>query len=196
MRICGIDTGIRGGIAFYDVAEGEFFGSSLPRTERVVDIVDIPTIDDDGPFRFVNVRRLSVLLKKYRPDHVFMEAVHAMPAIGHKGGKRRTMGASGAMNFGDARGSIRSTVLLHGCDPVLVQAQAWKKAFRLVGPDKEQSRLRALQRMPSAAPYLKRKMDHGRAEALLIAIYGAAKVLGAKRAEQWNARQLQEGART
>jgi len=50
-----------------------------------------------------------------------------------------------------------------------VRPALWKKAFSL-GKDKEASRLRAMQLFPSAD--LRRKRDHGRAEALLLAWYG------------------------
>jgi crossover junction endodeoxyribonuclease RuvC len=45
----------------------------------------------------------------------------------------------------------------------------WKRSLAL-GKDKEASRLRAMQLYPGAA--LRRKRDHGRAEALLLASYG------------------------
>ena len=50
-----------------------------------------------------------------------------------------------------------------------VRPSVWKKAFSL-GKDKEASRLRAMQLFPQAD--LRRKRDHGRAEALLLALYG------------------------
>jgi len=50
-----------------------------------------------------------------------------------------------------------------------VRPQIWKKAFGL-GKDKEASRLKAMQLYPGAD--LRRKKDHGRAEALLLAFYG------------------------
>jgi len=50
-----------------------------------------------------------------------------------------------------------------------VRPVVWKKAFSL-GKDKEASRLRAQQLFPAAD--LRRKKDHGRAEALLLAWYG------------------------
>jgi crossover junction endodeoxyribonuclease RuvC len=49
-----------------------------------------------------------------------------------------------------------------------VRPAIWKKAFNL-GKDKEASRLRAMQLFPSAD--LRRRKDHGRAEALLLAYY-------------------------
>jgi crossover junction endodeoxyribonuclease RuvC len=50
-----------------------------------------------------------------------------------------------------------------------VRPQVWKRALRL-SKDKEASRLRAIQLFPGAD--LRRKKDHGRAEALLLAYYG------------------------
>jgi hypothetical protein len=50
-----------------------------------------------------------------------------------------------------------------------IRPHIWKKALGL-GQDKEASRLRAMQLFPSAE--LRRKKDHGRAEALLLALYG------------------------
>ncbi len=50
-----------------------------------------------------------------------------------------------------------------------VRPAIWKKVFNL-GKDKEASRLRAMQLFPGAD--LRRKKDHGRSEALLLAWYG------------------------
>jgi hypothetical protein len=50
--------------------------------------------------------------------------------------------------------------------PTRVQPQIWKRALGL-GKDKEQARLRAMQLFPQAD--LRRKRDHGRAEAILLA---------------------------
>ena len=50
-----------------------------------------------------------------------------------------------------------------------VRPGVWKKALGLRS-DKEQARLRAMQLYPGAD--LRRKKDHGRAEALLLAWYG------------------------
>ena len=51
-----------------------------------------------------------------------------------------------------------------------VRPALWKTAIGLRGKDKEASRLRAQQLFPTAD--LRRKKDHGRAEALLLALYG------------------------
>ena len=55
----------------------------------------------------------------------------------------------------------------------LVAARSWKAAMlRDVGSEKEASIMRAKQLVPAVADRLTRKKDHGRAEALLIAVYG------------------------
>lgn len=188
MRILGIDTGINGGLAVFEVADGDILGPKRG-AERVVDMADIPTIDDVEAYRYVDAVALKTYLRAHSPDVVYMEKVRAMPSIPGKGGFRRSMGASSAMNFGDARGSIRSVVLCHGVKLVMIEPQAWKRAFGLKGSDKEMSRQCALGRCPKAAKFLKRKKDHGRAEALLIAIYGASKVADALRVKVWEGNQ-------
>ena len=50
---------------------------------------------------------------------------------------------------------------------------AWKRTWQLPGKDKESGRQQALQLFPAAHAALARKKDHGRAEASLIALYGA-----------------------
>jgi crossover junction endodeoxyribonuclease RuvC len=54
----------------------------------------------------------------------------------------------------------------------LVVPGNWKRHFRLRGGAKEDSRLKCLSIMPAAAKFLTRKMDHNRAESLLLARYG------------------------
>ena len=55
-----------------------------------------------------------------------------------------------------------------------VTAAKWKSAAGIApGSDKECLRQMALRRWPDQAKYLGRKRDHGRAEAMLIAAYGA-----------------------
>ena len=55
----------------------------------------------------------------------------------------------------------------------LVAGRSWKAAMMKDMPsDKSASIVKAAQLVPSVADQLKRKKDHGRADALLIAIYG------------------------
>ncbi|KAF3454039.1 hypothetical protein FNV43_RR04486 [Rhamnella rubrinervis] len=61
-----------------------------------------------------------------------------------------------------------------GFSVVPVPSSVWKKKFELSGSrySKDDSRLVASSLFPSLSSLLKRKKDHGRAEALLIAAYG------------------------
>ncbi|KAG6414022.1 hypothetical protein SASPL_126738 [Salvia splendens] len=61
-----------------------------------------------------------------------------------------------------------------GYSVVPVPASLWKNGFKLTGSrsSKDESRELATTLFPSMSPLLKRKKDHGRAEALLIAAHG------------------------
>ncbi|OMP07387.1 hypothetical protein COLO4_07383 [Corchorus olitorius] len=64
--------------------------------------------------------------------------------------------------------------LVRSLDAPLVSSPLWKKEFELTGAGstKDDSRRIASTLFPSLSDQLKRKKDHGRAEALLIAAYG------------------------
>jgi hypothetical protein len=55
----------------------------------------------------------------------------------------------------------------------VVEPGAWKRFHKLAGKGKEGGRQRALQLWPASHSMFARKLDHGRAEAGLIALYGA-----------------------
>jgi hypothetical protein len=91
--------------------------------------------------------------------HVFLEAAQAMPGQG-----TRSMFTTG-YGFGIWVGIVSAFQL----PSTRVRPSVWKRAMGL-GPDKEAVRLRAQQLFPGAD--LRRKKDHGHAEALLLAAYG------------------------
>ncbi len=91
--------------------------------------------------------------------HVMLEASQAMPGQGV-----RSMFTTG-YGYGIWIGLPAALQMPY----TTVRPAVWKKALRL-GKDKEQARLRAMQLFPSAD--LRRKKDHGRSEALLLAWYG------------------------
>jgi len=90
---------------------------------------------------------------------VLIEASQAMPGQGV-----RSMWTTG-YGYGLWLGILAALQLPY----TPVRPVVWKKAVGL-GKDKEQARLRAQQLFPAAD--LRRKRDHGRAEALLLAWYG------------------------
>ena len=91
--------------------------------------------------------------------HVSIEEAQAMPGQG-----TRSMFTIG-VGFGVWLGILGALGLAY----TRIRPGVWKRALGLSG-DKEQARLRAMQLFPAAD--LRRKKDHGRAEALLLAWYG------------------------
>lgn len=165
MIIIGIDPGINGSAcAFYRAdAEGPEF---------VADVIDVPTMDD-GERRQVDDCKFAEWVRKMGAVHAFIENVQPMPSIPDKRtGKRRTMGAATSFRFGMVAGQLRAAVRCCGAPVSLIHPQTWKRYYDLKGANKEQSRQMALQLHPEASHWLKRKMDDGRAEAILIARYG------------------------
>lgn len=151
----GIDPGLSGACAFY------FTDHPLH-----VSVHDMPVVGG-----IVEGASLKLMLEKIRPDHAFIEQVNAMPG----GGKRR-MGATSAFNFGRSCGIPLGVIQGMGIPHTFVRPQEWKKYFRL-GPDKEKSRALALATFTEATKHFIRKMDEGRADAALIALYGAQTII-------------------
>jgi crossover junction endodeoxyribonuclease RuvC len=134
-------------------------------------VIDIPVIGDEK--RELNAAALRDWLRAIDPQHAFLELVTAMPSIPDATGKRRGMGAAGAFRFGGIFYALKAVLACCDVPYTLVTPQTWKKAHSLKGPDKEASRRRALQLFPDAAGVLARKKDQNRAEAMLLAEFGA-----------------------
>lgn len=90
---------------------------------------------------------------------IVVESVHAMPK----------QGVASTAKFMRAAGSIEAVAELTGYPFVLVTPQKWKKFHSLIGSVKESSLELARCHFPTAS--LKRKKDHGRADALLMALW-------------------------
>lgn len=150
-RILGIDPGINGACAIYSV------------DARAWMVIDLPTVGE-GSQRRINAPALRDWLGKYAVHRAFIESVAAFPG----------QGVSSMFRFGRAVGAIESVVAVASIPITYVVPQQWKRFYGLRGSDKEQSRSMAVQRFPSLATHLARVMDHGRAEAALIAFFGAA----------------------
>lgn len=157
-RVIGIDPGISGAIAVID-------------TDGTVEAIDLPTIGE-GTKRELDAAWLLRWVIHQCPDLMCCENVWAMPSQPDGHGKRRGMGAASAFRFGLGIGQIRAVMQCSGAPFSLVVPTVWKKFFQLKGSNKEQSRQLALRLYPRAADVLRRKLDHQRAEAILIATYG------------------------
>jgi crossover junction endodeoxyribonuclease RuvC len=117
---------------------------------------DIPVVGGE-----VDVDTLVRRVREMRPRLAIIERAGAMPQ----------QGVSSTFKYGVAYGALRTVVALCNIPYQLVTPAKWKNHFRL-DPDKEKSRALAIQLWPGCG-FFSRKRDHGRAEAALIARYGA-----------------------
>lgn len=158
MDLMAVDPGLSGAVCF--VKDGS-----------IVEIMDTPTLAD-GSNRQVDVMAICRRIDKYRPRIAIIENVQPMPSIPGADGVRRGMGAASSFRFGFAVGQIRAVAVCYGMEVRLVHPQSWKRWAGLKGSDKEQSRMKALELVPSAVPWLGLKKHHNRAESLILALYG------------------------
>jgi hypothetical protein len=141
--ILGIDPGVTGGIAFL-LSSGAIEAGDLPTVAGSVDIDAL-------------VRRI----RNQRPRLAIVERAQAMPK----------QGVSSTFKYGVAYGALCAVTALLEIPTHLVTPAKWKKHFNL-DSDKEKSRALAIRLWPGCGLF-ERKKDHGRAEAALIARYGA-----------------------
>ena len=153
MRILGADCGVRGGLAIVEIADGS--------AAVLIDAIDVP-VAGVGAKERVDVLAIRTWVEMHRPQHAYIERAQAMPK----------QGASSGFKYGRAVGVIEAAIALMGTPVTIIEPSAWKKFHHLRGGDKESGRQRALQLFPAAHALLARKKDHGRAEAILIALAG------------------------
>jgi len=147
MLILGCDPGKTGAIAVLS-ADGH------------LDVLDMPVSGKD-----VDEAALALQVRRRvdtGPIHAFVEAVHAMPK----------QGVSSTFAFGQAYGALRGVLAGAGVPRTLVTPAQWKRAVR-VPAIKDGARARASELFPAYADLWSRAKDHNRAEAALIAWYGA-----------------------
>jgi crossover junction endodeoxyribonuclease RuvC len=154
MKILGIDPGaVSGGLAIIEINNGV--------APQLIDAIDLPIIGVKAKQR-IDVLALRTWIHNHRPDHAVIERGQAMPR----------QGASSGFKYGRGCGAIEAVIALCGVPLTIIEPTTWKKFHQLRGREKEASRQRALQLFPGAHTLLARKMDHGRAEAALIALAG------------------------
>lgn len=155
--IIGIDPGITGAIAC--IVDG-----------KLLDVEDMPTFAEQRGRRAVTTispAGVALALNEFAVagldiPTVIIEQVHATPQ----------MGVTSAFNFGDGFGVVRSVPLALGWPVRFVTPQTWKKAAGLTA-DKHGSRRLATERWPEHADLFRLAKHDGRAEAALIAAWGA-----------------------
>lgn len=152
--VLGVDPGITGAFAFY-----------FPEYSDRIAVHDMPVVDGQ-----VSAASLADAFRVMSPDIAIVEAVGARPG----------QGVSSMFKFGVAFGEVLGVLGALEIPYHLTSAQRWKKHFRLDG-DKEKARAEALRLWPSRQELFSRKKDHGRAEAALIARFGAETLAQFKR---------------
>jgi Holliday junction resolvasome RuvABC endonuclease subunit len=153
MIIAGIDPGLSGAVAI------------LHGDGTLLNVFDIPTVEEahgKGSRQRVAPALLhDELIGDVRISVAYIEHVASSPQ----------MGVTSAFRFGEAFGATVAVLQTCGIRTELVRPAMWKKAMGL-NSEAEVSRAKALELWPDSSSFFKRKMDHNRAEAALIAEYG------------------------
>lgn len=147
-----IDPGITGAIAIWQDGECR--------------IEDMPTIKR-GKTNVIDAANLTHMLEGIAlPADVWIEDVHAMPRNG----------SLASFSLGRSVGTVYGVCAALGFAVHYVAPQMWKKGLGIPPKaDKDASRSIAIERIPSLAPELGRKKDHGRADAVCIGLWVMAK---------------------
>ena len=161
--VLGIEPGFGGALALYR-GPGDWA------------IIDAPTTGK-GKQRELDAATLAAWLREHRPVKAFVEDAAALP----------NQGMSSMFRHGGMFWGLKAALAAFAVPCIEVTAAKWKLAAGIApGSDKEHSRQVALRCWPDQAKYLGRKRDRGRAEAMLIAAYGA-RILQQGDAEQESA---------
>src|SRR5215207_2657041 len=142
--ILGADPGSSGAIAFW-----------FPDQPDHIVVQDVPVVDGQ-----LDPITLARRIDQMKPTLAVVERVHAMPK----------QGVSSTFKFGMAYGMVLGVIATQRIPLHLVTPARWKKVFNL-SADKEEARALAIRLWPGCDQF-SRKMDHGRAEASLLARYG------------------------
>ena len=151
MIFIGLDPGFSGAIA-------------LLGDEGSAEVYDMPTFTPSKgkqQLDFANLARILGEAAQRGPCNAAVELVASRPG----------QGISSTFRFGQAYGAAIATLAASKIPYELITPATWKRGFRLIGCEKEDSRRRALELFPALAAELRFKKNDGRAEALLIAEY-------------------------
>lgn len=144
--VLGVDPGLSGAIAFYFTSH-----------PHLISVEDMPVIAGE-----ISAADLAMRINQVRPDAAVIELVGARPG----------QGVSSMFKFGKSFGVVIGVCQALKIPTHFVTPQKWKKHFSL-GADKDDSRLRATEYWPDRPELFAKKKHDGRAEAALIARYGA-----------------------
>lgn len=148
----GIDPGLTGAVALYCPSASSLITADMPLGKK-----------KNGKNK-IDIYGLIELLRPSIQGSVFGTLEIQGP--------RPQEGRTSAYTSGRGYGALETALVAHRIPYQEVTPAKWKQYFRL-SKDKGVSRSYVTQRFPQAADQFRRVMDHGRAEAALIAVYGA-----------------------
>lgn len=163
MILIGIDPGLSGACAFIG-----------PNSAAVCDMPTIAIEGGGSVTRRVHGPSLADMIRKHCPaDETALVVVEDLSAGGFRARPGEQKGSS-AQTVGSqyrTRGTIECVLEMLRLQVHIVHALRWKRFYKL-GTDKDHSLQVARVLYPELAEELRRKADHNRAEAVLIAHYG------------------------
>ena len=157
MRVLGVDPGATGAVAFLQIASG--YPVDL-------EVIDMPVLMVGGRTKVDEYALAREIDARVDGGELFAGAII------EQGGVRPMNGRIGAAAFWLGLGAVRGILAANFIPIEITTPAAWKRALK-VPADKDGARLRASAIFPPWAGLWTRKKDHGRAEAALIALYGA-----------------------
>ena len=164
--VVGIDPGATGAISI--LVDG-----------NLVAVEDMPTdqVQVGAHLRSrISAHRLWAFLASAKGAHVFVERPEARPMRSRDKATGQTVlrqpGAAGMLAFGEGYGMLVMGCVAAGMVLTELRPGAWKKAAGL-GASKDDARRRSADLFPQQAHLFARVKDHNRAEAVLLAVYGA-----------------------
>ena len=175
--VIGIDPGVTGALALFDRDSGKLLAiKDFPHDTIVV-----------GKSRrsVVNIIRLSQLFRIDADVTVFMEKLLAIMSTDKATGERKVkQSAVSMLSFGRIGGAVEMAAAMMNFPITRVEPLRWKRAMSCP-TDKPGARARASQLFPEFHDKFKRVVDHGRAEAAIVGLYGC-RILSGKMTELWN----------
>ena len=199
MRVLGIDPGLGGGCALFCA------NATVPTPPN--GIIDMPVCGEES-LRRVDYVALRNWVYAVDPTHVVIERVWSQPMIMRgRGNAAKAEGFGSKVNFtlGGAFHAACAVIWCLGLEPELAPKSRWSAEYpelKRRGKEderdmKEVARQLAIEGTPSIEPFLKRKKDHGRAEAWLIAQWWARALMERQNeAEQGERRPRKSGRGT
>ena len=142
-------------------------GAIVVRSDGEILIHDTPTLtiqNGKKKKRQCDAYGMAHILKAYigKDVHVALEKIHSMPG----------QGVASMFSMGEGFGIWKGLIAMAGFKITLIPPQTWKKKMMNgMGKEKDAARVRAIELFPEMYEQLKRKKDHGRADALLISEY-------------------------